>query len=78
MLFRSNSMKNSYPGFFALFIAGIALYSCGNVSSKEKVSDSIVQAIVDTPEIIENTLPVYQLSVPRWIQHYTTRKYNTC
>jgi hypothetical protein len=50
-------MKNSNLGFCALFIVGIAVYSCGNVSSREKVSDSLVQAIVDTPGLRENTFP---------------------
>ncbi len=51
MLFRSNLMKNSNLVFFALFAFGFAFYSCGNASSGEKVSDSMVKANVDTPDI---------------------------
>jgi hypothetical protein len=49
MLLRSKSMSAELR-LIGLFIAGFAMYSCSSVNSEEKISDSLLQAAVDTPE----------------------------
>ncbi len=56
MLSISKSMKSAAIVCLTVLVAGTTLNSCGNVNSEEKISDSVLEAAIDTSDVRNKTI----------------------